>query len=202
MHSSEKSAYTRGCLGQPQEEKGKMDSPANSEFKFHIEPATDDDWPWIVQAEIEIYWVRLESERQQEVGLQAIEERVAQRVTNLRKEEGFPNQAFVAKAEEGTPAGFVWVARTHNDSTGQLEASLLNQYVAEPYRGQGLGRHLMETAEEWARQQGLPRISLSVGVHNAIGQRLYESLGYEVETLRMTKKLVPQAPDEILLAND
>jgi ribosomal protein S18 acetylase RimI-like enzyme len=108
----------------------------------------------------------------------------------------------VAKAEEGTPAGFIWVARTHNDSTGQLEASLLNQYVAEPYRGQGLGRHLMEAAEEWARQQGLPRISLSVGVHNAIRQRLYESLGYEVETLRMTKELVPQAPDEILLAND
>jgi ribosomal protein S18 acetylase RimI-like enzyme len=179
-----------------------MNSPANSEFVFHIAPATDDDWPWIVQGEIEIYWVRLGSERQREVGLQAVEERVVQRVADLRKEEGFPNQAFVAKAEEGTPAGFVWVAQTHNDSTGQLEASLLNQYVAEPYRGQGLGRHLMETAEEWARQQGLPQISLSVGVHNAIGQRLYESLGYEVETLRMTKKLIPQASDEILLAND
>jgi ribosomal protein S18 acetylase RimI-like enzyme len=47
----------------------------------------------------------------------------------------------------------------------------------------------MEAAEDWARREGLPRISLSVGAHNAIGQRLYQSLGYEVETLRMTKKL-------------
>jgi ribosomal protein S18 acetylase RimI-like enzyme len=119
----------------------------------------------------------------------------------VRKDEGFPNQAFVARTADGTLAGFIWVARTHNDFTGLLEASLLNQYVAEPYRGQGLGRSLMETAEGWALEQGLPRISLSVGVHNTIGQRLYESLGYQVETLRMTKQLIPQQ-DEALPAND
>jgi ribosomal protein S18 acetylase RimI-like enzyme len=178
------------------------DSPANTEFVFHIETATDDDWPWIVQGEVEIYWVRLGPQHQREVGLRAIQERVAQRVAGLREEEGFPSQAFVAKTDEGTPAGFVWVARTHNDSTGQLEASLLNQYVAESYRGQGLGRRLMDKAEEWARLQGLTRISLSVGVQNAIGQRLYESLGYQAETLRMAKELIPQESDEILLAND
>jgi ribosomal protein S18 acetylase RimI-like enzyme len=87
------------------------------------------------------------------------------------------------------------VAKNHNDFTGQLEASLLNQYVAEPYRGQGLGRRLMETAEEWARQQGLPRISLSVGAHNELAQRLYETLGYEVDMLRMTKNLDTQEPE-------
>jgi ribosomal protein S18 acetylase RimI-like enzyme len=119
----------------------------------------------------------------------------------VRKDEGFPNQAFVARTEDGTLAGFVWVARSHNDFTGQLEASLLNQYVAEPYRGHGLGRRLMETAEDWAREQGLPRISLSVGAHNTIGQRLYESLGYQVETLRMTKRLMARE-DEPVLADD
>jgi ribosomal protein S18 acetylase RimI-like enzyme len=101
----------------------------------------------------------------------------------------------MAKTDEGTPAGFVWVAKTHNDFTGQLEASLLNQYVADPYRGQGLGRRLMETAEEWAGQQGLQRISLSVGAHNKLAQKLYETLGYQVEMLRMTKKLDTQQPE-------
>jgi ribosomal protein S18 acetylase RimI-like enzyme len=178
--------------------------PESSKETFQIETATEGDWPWIVQGEAEIAWVRLGHERQREVGQQAIEERVAQQVARLREEEGFPNQAFVARTEDGTPAGFVWVARTHNDSTGQLEASLLSQYVAEAYRGQRLGRRLLETAEAWARGQGLPRISLSVGVDNVLGQRLYESLGYQVETLRMTKKLSAQAPDadELLLAND
>jgi GNAT superfamily N-acetyltransferase len=175
-------------------------SASSKKMQFRIEAATEDDWPWIVQGQVEIFWVRLDPERQREVGQQAVEEHVTQQVARLREERGFPNQAFVARTGDGTPAGFVWVAKTHNDSTGQLEASLLNQYVAEPYRGQGLGHRLMETAEEWARQQGLPRISLFIGVHNTLAQRLYESLGYQAEILRMTKKLSTQGPDESLLS--
>lgn len=174
----------------------------DKETVFHIERAVEGDWPWIVQGEIEIAWTRLGKERQREMSRETIAERVSQRVAQLRKDESFYNEAFVARAEDGTLAGFVWVARDHNDSTGQMEALLLNQYVAKAYRGQGLGHRLMETAEGWAREQGLPRISLAVGVHNTIGQRLYESLGYQGETLRMSKKLDSQASDEILLVND
>jgi ribosomal protein S18 acetylase RimI-like enzyme len=174
----------------------------NKEAVFRIERAAEGDWPWIVQGEIEIAWTRLGKEHQREMGQETIAERVSRRVAQLRKDESFHNEAFVTKAKDGTLAGFVWVARDQNDSTGQMEALLLNQYVAEAYRGQGLGRRLMERAEEWAREQGLPRISLAVGVHNTIGQRLYESLGYQAETLRMSKKLDSQAPDEILLIND
>jgi ribosomal protein S18 acetylase RimI-like enzyme len=165
--------------------------------QFRIETATEDDWPWIVQGEAEIAWIRLEPDQQKEVGRRAVEEAVARRVQRLRGDAGFPTQAFVARTDDGTLAGFVRVAKTHNDSTGQLEASLLSQYVSEPYRGQGLGHRLMETAEDWACQQGLSRISLSIGVHNTLGQKLYESLGYEVETLRMAKQLSPRELDEI-----
>jgi ribosomal protein S18 acetylase RimI-like enzyme len=172
--------------------------PGNSDATFHIETATESNWPWIVQGEVEIAWSRLEAERQREVSRRAIKEGIARRVAQIREDESFHNKVLVARTEDGTPAGFVWVARTHNDSTGQLEASLLSQYVAEPYRGQGLGHRLMETAEEWARQQGLPRISLSVSVHNTLGQRLYESLGYQVETLRMTKELNTRESDGTL----
>jgi ribosomal protein S18 acetylase RimI-like enzyme len=172
-------------------------SPRSKEIPYRIELATENDWPWIVQGQVETIWVRLGPERQPQISRQTLEESVKQQIARLRRDEGFPSQAFIARAEDGTPAGFVWVARDHNDSTGELEATLLNQYVAEPYRGQGLGRRLLETAEEWARGQGLPQISLSVGVRNTIGQRLYESLGYQVETLRMTKKLGIGEPDEL-----
>ena len=156
---------------------------------FRIEPAGEADWPSIVEGEVAIAWTGLGSELRRKMSRETIEQQVAQRVAGLRADEGFRNEVFVARAEDGTLVGFVWVARDQNDSTGQVEALLLSQYVAEAYRGQGLGRRLMETAEEWARQQGLPQISLGVGVHNTLGQRLYESLGYQVETLRMSKKL-------------
>jgi ribosomal protein S18 acetylase RimI-like enzyme len=41
-----------------------------------------------------------------------------------------------------------------------------------------------------------------VGVLNTLGQKLYESLGYQVETLRMSKKLNEQETDALSLAND
>jgi ribosomal protein S18 acetylase RimI-like enzyme len=162
--------------------------------QFKIEQAVESDWPWILQGEIEIAWVRLGSECQEEVGRRAVEEAVTRRVQRLREGKDFANVAFVAKTDDGTLAGFVWVARDQNDATGQLQASLLNQYVAKPYRDQGLGHRLLETAEEWAYRQGLPRISLSIGVQNTLGQKLYESLGYQVETLRLTKRF---GPDEM-----
>jgi ribosomal protein S18 acetylase RimI-like enzyme len=170
--------------------------------QFRVEMAAESDWPWIVCGQVEIVWGRLGPERQREVDRKSVEEHVARQVAKLRIEEGFPNVVLVAKTNDGALAGFAWVARTHNDSTGQLEASLLNQYVAEPYRGRGLGHRLMETAEDWARQQGLPRISLFVGARNTLGQGLYESLGYQVETLRMTKELDVHGDDELCLSND
>jgi len=178
--------------------KSKDDSPISLE----LEEATDTDWPWIVKGQTEIAWASLDSQRRRKTDRETFEEQVAQQVTRLRREEGFPSKVFVARIGDGALAGFVWVARTHNDSTGQLEASLLSQYVAEPYRGQGLGRRLLEEAEQWARQQGLSRVSLSVGVHNTIEQRLYESLGYRVETLRMSKKLNAPESDDLSLGND
>jgi len=169
---------------------------------FRIEPASAGDWPWIVQGEIEIAWARLGPKGREEVDRHTVEERTEKRISELLEDAGFQSRGFVARTEDGTLAGYVWVARTHNDSTGRLEAALLNQYVAEPYRGRGLGYRLMETAEDWARREGLPRISLFVGAQNTLGQRLYQSLGYEVETLRMTKKLLGAVEDELEMATE
>ena len=171
------------------------ETPASEKAPFRIETASEDDWPWIVQGQAEIAWRRLGPERQQTVDCETVGQRVAQHIARLRMDAAFPTQAFVARGEDGALAGFVWVARTHHDFTGQLEASLLSQYVAEAYRRQGLGRRLMETAEHWAREQGLPRISLSVGTHNVLAQNLYKTLGFEVEALRMTKELTRQEPE-------
>lgn len=47
-------------------------------------------------------------------------------------------------------------------------------------RGQGLGRQLMEAAEDEARRWGYPAVYLKVRKCNARGFGLYASLGYEV----------------------
>ncbi len=136
---------------------------------------------------VESVWESPSPERLQEVSQQTIRERLNQQAARIRGPEGFPNQAFIATDEEDRRGGFIWVAQTRGEFTGQPQGFVLDVYVVEPYRGQGLGRRLMETAEEWARQQGLRHIALTVATHNVVARGLYEALGYRAETLRMSK---------------
>ena len=50
--------------------------------------------------------------------------------------------------------------------------------VRPEYRSQGVGSHLLDTAEGLARGRGFERIGLSVGVENTRARALYERRGY------------------------
>lgn len=53
--------------------------------------------------------------------------------------------------------------------------------VAPDARGVGVGRALIETAETWAVEHGVSRMTLSVFGHNEHARRLYLSMGYVEE---------------------
>ena len=48
------------------------------------------------------------------------------------------------------------------------------------FRGAGIGSRLVAACEEYSRQRGHERISLSVALDNFAARRLYERLGYSV----------------------
>ena len=57
--------------------------------------------------------------------------------------------------------------------------------VARPWRGRGVGSALMQTAVQWAREQGLHKLSLSVFAHNEAAIGLYRKLGFVEEGRRV-----------------
>jgi GNAT superfamily N-acetyltransferase len=59
---------------------------------------------------------------------------------------------------------------------GWLDLTFL--WVAEPLRGRGYGRRLLEAAEEEARTQGCRGVHLST--HSFQARPFYEKLGYEI----------------------
>ena len=61
--------------------------------------------------------------------------------------------------------------------------------IAEPHRGRGIGRWVMQMAEDHARHQGAEEIGLSVFADNAVARRLYDDLGYREVSLRLRKSL-------------
>jgi ribosomal protein S18 acetylase RimI-like enzyme len=53
--------------------------------------------------------------------------------------------------------------------------------VAPDARGQGLGRTLMDAAEAWLGERGVPKVQLMVRDTNAAAQAFYTALGYAVQ---------------------
>ncbi|MCE1245410.1 MAG: GNAT family N-acetyltransferase [Firmicutes bacterium] len=62
--------------------------------------------------------------------------------------------------------------------------------ILENYRGQGLGKAFMQTAEQWARDTGIRRLELSVVTDNEVAIALYTKTGFEVEGLKKRSLLI------------
>jgi GNAT superfamily N-acetyltransferase len=86
---------------------------------------------------------------------------------------------FLARLDDGTPAGFTQLYPIFS-STSMRRAWLLNDlFVAPAARRAGVGRALLERAHVFARETNSKDLMLQTAVDNFPAQRLYESLGWQ-----------------------
>jgi len=86
--------------------------------------------------------------------------------------------AFLAEAD-GEIIGSIHVQKSRH---GFAEIGMC---VAKGWRGKGLGSALMDVAEEWARDQGVHKLSLGVFAHNERAIALYRKHGFAEEGRRV-----------------
>lgn len=101
----------------------------------------------------------------------------------------------------GGLAGYVLLSLRRNSKTGRFYSLA----VAPAYRGRGIARELLGSAERAGAARGLEAVRLEVDVNNTGAIRLYESLGYArvgsrpgyyengADALLMKKRLAPAA---------
>jgi len=94
---------------------------------------------------------------------------------------------FYVVEVDGEAAGWLWVAERPGMAGQQLW--IYEVRVDERHRGKGLGRALMEFAEEEAHRRGLPQVGLNVFGGNEVARNLYRSLGYFESAVFMVKPL-------------
>ncbi len=103
---------------------------------------------------------------------------------------------FVAQDASGALVGFVTVSLV-SESHSLLQPMRFGRVgsvgVTESRRGQGIGRELMQRAQNWVLQRGGAEVRLNVWAFNAHALHLYEELGYEVRSLFLVKALDRQA---------
>ncbi len=98
---------------------------------------------------------------------------------------------FVAEDDDGDHVGELWLGSRQLGGTDVVW--VYDVRVDEERRGRGLGRLIMESAEDLAREMGGDRLGLNVFGDNPRARRLYESLGY-TEISRQMRKDVGRSP--------
>ncbi len=98
---------------------------------------------------------------------------------------------LIVEQPEGTPAGYVFVTTETDYFSNQRHAHVEILAVAPHVQGVGLGRALLDQAEDWAVRQGYRQITLNVFARNERARQVYEHLGYQPETVHYWKALVP-----------
>lgn len=106
-------------------------------------------------------------------------EETRRRLESVKKAEN--KILFVAKAEDDI-VGFI------EGHGGTLSRNRYTLYVVigilEDYQGKGIGSKLFARLEEWAKENRIHRLELTVMEHNRPAMYLYEKCGFQVEGMR------------------
>ena len=93
-----------------------------------------------------------------------------------------PLVLFVAEVE-GRLVGFAEVGlRSHADGCDPSRpvGFIEGWYVAGEHRGKGIGRSLIQAAENWCRTEGCVELASDTWFDNKESQQVHEALGFQV----------------------
>jgi ribosomal protein S18 acetylase RimI-like enzyme len=96
----------------------------------------------------------------------------------------------IEDAQTRDSIGVIWL---FIDREAQLPSGFIYDLLLhEQCRGRGLGKQAMLALEQKAKELGLASVSLNVFEDNTVAKALYNSLGYEVQSLNMRKVLLTE----------
>ena len=96
---------------------------------------------------------------------------------------------FIAEEERGAFAGFIHLQTQTDYFNGERHGYISDLAVAREFEGQGVGRMLLETAENWTRTKGYSLLTLYVFAGNRRAQHVYEKRGFHQEVIKYVKMI-------------
>lgn len=90
---------------------------------------------------------------------------------------------------DDTEVGWIWV--TLPTSAAPRHAWIQNIEVRPAHRGRGYARRMIQLVEAELAQLKVPELGLNVFGTNAVAIGLYQSLGFEVTSQQMAKRIAP-----------
>jgi ribosomal protein S18 acetylase RimI-like enzyme len=91
--------------------------------------------------------------------------------------------------EHQTRLGFIQLEEEKEFFSGEVHGYIANLAISKEAEGKGVGKALMQAAEAWSKERGHRYLSLYVFGANAHARKFYEKLGYDEDSLKLTKML-------------
>ena len=110
-------------------------------------------------------------------------------------------RAMIAAAAAGDPDDEVLIAERDGDVVGCLHLLAMTDFFGLRHghvsviattasaEGSGVARMLIEHAERWTAERGLPLLTLNMFAGNTRARRFYEIAGFEVEMVKYAKPI-------------
>ena len=101
-------------------------------------------------------------------------------IAEFKKLQNNPDYKFVSAVESGKLIGFCSVVINHDIVEKQKPIIMLwNLRVAPEYRGQHVGKKIMEYIEDFGRSKGVDFIFLGCNAENQSARKFYYKIGYK-----------------------
>ena len=104
----------------------------------------------------------------------------------------FKKQLIVAEDENHQILGIVSFEEKQKQAIHLVKRNIIYIHVIaidEKYRGQGIGRQLLDFMKKMAKDKHYDGLELSVNVHNQKAKSMYENYGFEEKSIHMNLKL-------------
>jgi len=141
----------------------------------------------------------------EEISIKKAEVHHAPQMAELLGQLGHPSEPEAIgekiSALSTSKADYIWIAQSRARVVGLLAFHLspllhapgnLGRITAlvvdEEFRGKGIGRLLVETAERWAWDRECSRIEVTSGDWRSRAHHFYQDLGYAMESKRFIKR--------------
>ncbi|MCG7845376.1 MAG: GNAT family N-acetyltransferase [Methanomassiliicoccales archaeon] len=153
----------------------------------HLVPMTKEDFEVMRGASIKRY-----AEENVKVGYWTPDEALQRSIdahehllSNGLKTEG--HHLFKALDQEKEKVvGHIWIKVEPGE---ERRGFIYDVFIAEEHRDKGYGRAMMLALEAKAKRMKLDSLALHMFAYNKVAQHLYESLGYELKSVNMMKRL-------------
>ncbi len=90
-------------------------------------------------------------------------------------------------------AGFIHLQTQTDYFSGDRHGYISDLAVDKHFEGRGIGRILLDAAEDWARAKGYHLLTLYVFAGNTRARRVYEKHGYSQEIVKYAKVIEPRS---------